>query len=209
MNSNLSNNPNGKILEVADFRRYDSDESDTGSFKKYFGIALFLLSLLLCFVFSLSLLKGSGGAGVVFIALIGIVIGLRMYNSGVRAIRDAQTEYNIREDTRTADGISQNYLINSQNNTLTLPNATAPYCKLSDIDAVNKRVESSKRRERYSEYVNGKFKEKHRTVTDYTYYVQIVGSGISSDFNFKDQGVRDSLYSSLKVGIKESKDFFR
>jgi hypothetical protein len=67
--------------------------------------------------------------------------------------------------------------------------------QLSEIDAVNKRQESTKHR------------QNNRTVTRYTYYVQIIGEGITRDFSFFKQGMRDELYSSLKVGIKDVDDF--
>lgn len=99
------------------------------------------------------------------------------------------------------------YIINSKYNTFFIPYKDEPYCRLSTIDAVNKRQESTKKRQEFREYSNGRSRIKHRIVTTYTYYVQIIGEGISCDFNFSSQGKRDELYSSLKAGIKDVHDF--
>lgn len=99
------------------------------------------------------------------------------------------------------------YIINSKDNTFLIPYKDEPYCKLSEIDAVNKRQESRKERKTFTEYNDGRSRIKHRSVITYTYYVQIIGEGISRDFSFSSQGKRDELYSSLKVGIKDVRDF--
>jgi hypothetical protein len=120
------------------------------------------------------------------ITLIGMGLGLLMTYSGIKA-------------TRAVAGRNSNYVINSQDNTFTLPYNETSYCKLTDISAVNKRVESTQRNETY--YKNGKAKQ--RRVTDKTYYVQLVGANINGEFSFGNQGIRDRLYSSLKIGIND------
>jgi len=102
---------------------------------------------------------------------------------------------------------NKKYIINSKENTFFIPYKDEPYCRLSEIDAVNKRQESTKQRQEFREYSNGRSRTKHRTITTYTYYVQIIGEGISRDFSFSSQGKRDELYSSLKVSIKDVRDF--
>lgn len=102
-------------------------------------------------------------------------------------------------------GKNTSYIIDSKNNCFFVPLRNEPFCKLSDIHAVNKRQESRKKRGYYQE--DGK--KQHRTVTTYTYYVQIVGEEISTDFSFSSQGKRDELYSSLKIGIKDVRDFLK
>lgn len=97
------------------------------------------------------------------------------------------------------------YIIDSKNNYFYIPLKDEPFCKLSDIDAVNKRQESRKDRESYTE--NGR--KKYRTITKHTYYLQIIGEEISTDFSFESQGKRDHLYSSLKIGIKDVNDFIK
>lgn len=97
------------------------------------------------------------------------------------------------------------YIIDSKNDTFFVPLEDAPYCKLSDIDKINKRQESSKTRESYRE--DGK--TKYRTVINYTYYVQIIGENISTDFSFSSQGNRDRLYCSLQAGVDSIKKFMR
>jgi hypothetical protein len=97
------------------------------------------------------------------------------------------------------------YIIDSKNNCFYIPLKDEPFCKLSDIDTVNKRQELRKDRESYTE--NGK--TKYRTVTKHTYYVQIIGEEISTDFSFESQGKRDHLYSSLRIGIKDVNDLIK
>ena len=98
------------------------------------------------------------------------------------------------------------YIINSKDNSFFIPLKDDVYCRLSDIEAVNRRQESRKvNRSYYME--NGKARK--RTVTEHSYYVQIVGENISKDFCFDSQGKRDEVYSSLNIGIKDVNDFLK
>jgi hypothetical protein len=178
--SNSFHNPNGRVYEVS------SSASEPGSTRKFLGILLPIVAVVLIFI------KPSNIIPVFPI----IIISPFIYYFGVRA-------------AKAVEGKNPNYVINSMNNAFYLPYEDEPLCKLSDISAVNKRTETEKNRVKRTEYVNGKRKEKYRTETERTYYVQIIGSGISEDFDFDDQGERDALYSSLKTGIKEVNDFIR
>jgi len=97
------------------------------------------------------------------------------------------------------------YIINSKDNSFFIPLKDDVYCRLSDIEAVNRRQESRKVSQSYME--NGKARK--RTVTEHSYYVQIVGENISKDFCFDSQGKRDEVYSSLNIGIKDVNDFLK
>jgi hypothetical protein len=130
------------------------------------------------------------------LGLIGMGFGVLMLRSGNRAARDVE-------------GKNPNYVINSIKDEFYLPYEDYPLCKLSDISTVNKRTETERNRVKRTEYVNGKRKERYRTEIEHTYYVQIIGAGITEDFEFDEQGERDALYSSLKTGIKEVNDFIR
>lgn len=97
---------------------------------------------------------------------------------------------------------NQKYIVNSKNNKFYIPLKNEPYCDLSDIDVLNKRVDSVK--ERKSFYENGK--QKYRTVTKYFYYIDILGADFSRELSFSSQGRRDKVYSCLKLGIKSAKE---
>lgn len=58
-----------------------------------------------------------------------------------------------------------NYIVDARNNLFFIPREDDPYCKLSEIDVVNKRQES--RTERKSYYEDRR--TKYRTVTKYSY----------------------------------------
>lgn len=95
------------------------------------------------------------------------------------------------------------YIIDSKNNNFYIPLKNDPYCSLSDIDVANKRQESRRVRESYTQ--NGK--TRYRTVTKHSYFIDIVGETFSKELSFTSKSKRDKTYSCLKIGMNSTKKY--
>jgi len=179
--NNTFSNPNGKIFEIY------SEYSPIYETLKNLFFAVFFLAIAIFFLPRDAITMANPLLWIFFLGVFGV---------SLLFFKEAYIDWNNRnKDTR--------YIINSKNNTFFVPLSTEIYCQLSDIDTINRRHETVKKRESY--YENGK--QKYRNVTVTYYYVQIIGENITNDFGFESQGLRDELYSSLTIAVKDVKTF--